>query len=64
MLKRFKSGEIQLSEEALEDVQKHVDVVEKYLTMQNHDFMKVFDCKSSWPICMFDYAFKSKTNDQ
>ena len=32
--------------------------------MQNHDFMKVFDCDPSWPICMYDYTFKNMTNQQ
>ena len=34
------------------------------MDVRESDFMKIFNCNPEWPICMYDFTYKNKTNQQ
>lgn len=41
----------------LEAVKITAQSMDKY----ERDLMKIFNCDSDWPVCLFDFSFKNKT---
>lgn len=58
------TGKLQLSAERAQEVETYASILSTNLDIKDQDLMRVFNCDPEWPICMFDFTYKNKTNHQ
>ena len=64
MNERQIAGKLQLNAERAKEVETYANILSSNLDIKDQDLMKVFNCDPEWPICMFDFTYKHKTNHQ
>ena len=55
-------GSLRLDKEQCDNISKCQTILTSNLDNREADLMKVFDCNPEWPICIFDFTYKNKTN--
>lgn len=58
------AGKLELTEEEAKEAEACAGLLSSNLDLTNHDIMSAFNCDTQWPICMFDFTYKNKTNHQ
>lgn len=62
VLKKEKSGHIQLPDSELKEIKNSYKIINSNLDGKEKELMKVFNCNPKWPICLYDFTFKNKCN--
>ena len=60
--KQEESGLAKYSEEQSAYVKKCLGVLSSNLENRESDLMKVFNCDPNWPVCLYDFSYKNKSN--
>ena len=44
------------------EVDEWLEIMRSNLENRENDFMKVFNCNEDWPVCLYDFTYKNKSN--
>ena len=44
------------------EVEQWLDIMRSNLENRENDLMKVFNCNPEWPVCLYDFTYKNKSN--
>ena len=61
-IKQDALGDKKLTEQDKEEIKKNIRLINSNLDKREHELMKVFDCNTDWPLCLFDFTFKNRSN--
>ena len=50
------------NEETLNEAQKCLAILNTNQEGKEGELMKVFNCNTEWPICLYDFTYKNKSN--
>jgi hypothetical protein len=55
-------GNSELDEQQKEELLSSLRLINSNLDKREHELMRIFDCKPTWPICLYDFTFKNRSN--
>jgi len=61
-MERHEKGIQKLDAASVKELKEYKTILCTNLEVKETDMMKIFNCNPKWPICMFDFTYKNKSN--
>jgi len=61
IIKEMNKGII-TNEKTYKEAQRCLNILNSNLEGKEGELMKVYNCNTSWPICLYDFTYKNKSN--
>lgn len=61
IIKEMNKGII-TNEKTLKEAQRCLGILNSNLDGKEGELMKVYNCNTSWPVCLYDFTYKNKSN--